>query len=88
MIISEHGQAITKRFFDTIDVLRQKRVIRGLQTFTRAHDINYWNIATVKKEPSKHLLKPEWLAYLVYDYNVSADYLLTGRGVMFIDSVL
>ena len=33
--------------------------------------------------PARHLLRPEWLGGLVLSYGVSADWLLTGRGVMF-----
>lgn len=72
--------AITMRFFHTIDVLRQMRKLRGLQTFTKKYNINYWNICTIKKEPGNHSIKVEWLYYLVRDYGVSADYLLTGVG--------
>lgn len=80
MNISQDGIEITKRFFEAIQKLREKKVIRGLQTFTRAHDINYWNINTVKNQPDRSILKPEWLAWLVKDYGVSPRWLLTGDG--------
>lgn len=86
MNTSEESQAITARFFLVIDNLINKRKIRGLKTFTDKYGLNYWNVWTVKNEPDKHFLRPEWLAILVRDYNVSATYLLTGVGLMFIDS--
>ena len=49
MKISQEGIAITKRFFLAIDRLKEEKRIRGLQTFTREYDINYWNICTLKK---------------------------------------
>lgn len=42
-----------------------------------------WNINTVRNQPEVSVLKPEWIAYLVLDYGISADWILTGRGGMF-----
>lgn len=83
MNISLEGEAITKRFFEAIDMLRAAKVIRGLKTFTDSRDINRWNLITVRNNPSTSVLKPEWLAFLVIDYGVSAQWLLTGRGGVF-----
>lgn len=83
MKISPEGIAVTKRFFEALDMLKAQRRIRGLLTFTKAHDINYWNINTVRNQPESSVLKPEWITYLVIDYGVSADWVITGRGGMF-----
>ena len=48
MNISKEGIAITKRFFEAIDMLKAQKRMRGLLTYTKAHDINYWNINTVR----------------------------------------
>lgn len=81
--ISPTGTAITKRFFFVLEVLILQRKIRGMKTFTNMHDINYWNFSTLRKDQNRRMLKPEWLAYLVQDFNVSAEWLLTGVGSMF-----
>lgn len=83
MKISKEGVEITIRFFEAIDMLIAQKRIRGLLTFTKAHDINYWNINTVRNQPDVSVLKPEWLSYLVKDYSISSEWLLTGRGGMF-----
>jgi len=83
MKISKEGVAITKRFFQAIDMLQMQHTIRGLQTFTREHGLNRWNMITLKESPDIRVLKPECLAYLVQDYDVSAEWLLTGVGPMF-----
>lgn len=83
MKISPEGIAITKRFFEALDMLKAQKRIRGLLTFTKAHNINYWNITTVRNQPESSVLKPEWMVYLIHDYNVSPEWLLTGRGGMF-----
>ena len=73
----------SERFFEAIDMLKAQKRMRGLLTYTKAHDINYWNINTVRNQPEVSVLKPEWIAYLVLDYGISADWILTGRGGMF-----
>lgn len=83
MNISSEGVAVTKRFFEAIDMLKAQKRMRGLLTFTKAHDINYWNINTVKAQPEVSVLKPEWIVYLVSDYGISADWILLGKGGMF-----
>lgn len=81
--ISKDAIAITNRFFESINMLKEQKKIRGLQTITQKYELNYWNISTLKKEPHKRILKPEYLMYLVRDYDVSANWLLLGIGDMF-----
>lgn len=83
MNISKEGIEVTKRFFEAIDILKAQKRMRGLLTFTKAHSINYWNINTVRNQPDVSVLKPEWITYLVLDYGISAEWVLTGRGGMF-----
>lgn len=72
---------ITKRFFEALDMLKEQKRIRGMQTFTREYGENYWNFQTCRKDGLR--IKQEWLTYLVRDYDVSAKWLLTGVGGMF-----
>lgn len=80
---SPTGVKITKRFFLALDTLTEQKKIRGMQTFTRMHGINYWNFSTLRKDQDKRMLKPEWLAYLVQDFDINAEWLLVGVGDMF-----
>lgn len=81
--ISPTGLAITKRFFLVLDVVIAQHKIRGIKTFTDNHGINYWNFCTLKKDQEKRMLKAEWLAYMVEDFAINAEWLLTGVGNMF-----
>ena len=83
MKISPAGIAVTQRFFEAIDMLKAQKRIRGLQTFTTEHEINRWNMYTVKCNPERSVLKPEWMVYLVRNYGISANWLLLGEGNMF-----
>ena len=80
---TEHSQIIVKRFFEALQILKEKKIIRGKQTFTARYGINRWNMLTLEKEPERDIFQVAWLTYLVEDYNVSPTWLLTGKGEFF-----
>lgn len=83
MNISPEGVAISNRFFEAIAMLKAQKVIRGLQTFTRNHNLNRWNVNQVKFYPERSVLKPEWIVYLHRDYGISVEWIVLGKGTMF-----
>lgn len=83
-IIGDTEAAIAERFFFAIDVLRDRKVIRGLATFTKRHKLNYGNMNFLKNNRDKCGLKTEHLAFLTQDYGVSCEWLLLGNGDMFV----
>lgn len=83
MNISPTGVAITDRFFEAIDILRSQKKLRGLQTLTRNHGMNYGNVAFIKSHRDTSVLKPEILAYIAKDYGISCEWLLLGTGSVF-----
>ena len=76
--------AIADRFFFALDELKERKVIRGLKTFTERHGINYGNMNTIKNNRERCSLKTEYLAFLAQDYGVSCEWLLHGNGEMFV----
>lgn len=83
--LSKESIDVTHRFFEALDMLKQRKQIRGIKTFTDKYNLNYWNMQTLHAEQEKRYLKVEYLTYLVRDFGVSADWLLTGRGKCFAD---
>lgn len=74
------SQKVISRFFQALYYLKSQKVIRGKQTFTARYGINRWNMNTLEKDMSRDIFQTSWLSYLVDDYDVSAEWLLTGRG--------
>jgi hypothetical protein len=77
------GQKIVARFFEAIYDLKEKKIIRGKQTFTRRYGINNRNFWLLEQDKSRDILQLAWIAHLVTDYDVSAEWLLTGQGEMY-----
>lgn len=77
---TEDSQKIVARFFEALYYLKAQKVIRGKQTFTRRYGINRWNMNTQEKDLSREIFQPAWLTYLVNDYGISSEWLLTGKG--------
>lgn len=74
-----NGETVTGRFFAAYDALLEEgrtnkhRLCRQLGCDRR-------NFDKQAADHSRRILRPEWLAVLVLEYGVSADWLLTGRG--------
>lgn len=77
---TQDSQDVIRRFFEALYLLKEKHIIRGKQTFTRRYGINRWNMNTLEKNLQSDIFQAAWLTYLVRDYGVSAEWLLTGRG--------
>jgi hypothetical protein len=81
---NEEGQKIVGRFFEAIYDLKKRRNIRGKQSFTRYYGINNGNFWQLEQNKSRDILQLAWLSYLVRDFNVSAEWLFTGEGNMYV----
>ena len=77
------SQAVIRRFFEALYALKARKDIRVKQTFTNQYGINRWNMNSLEKDMSRDIFQVAWLTYLVRDYGVSSQWLLTGRGEMF-----
>lgn len=80
---TEKSQEIVRRFFSALRRLKDDKVIRGKQTFTRRYGINRWNMCTCEKQPERDIFQVAWLGFLVSDYKVSPTWLLLGDGAFY-----
>lgn len=74
---------IVIRFFESLDSLKEKGVISGSTAFAEKHGIDRRNLYQLRKTPTRGIFKTWWLTLLVEDYNISAIWLLTGKGDMY-----
>lgn len=80
--ISPDAIQINRRFFEALDALKRGRRLSGIYGFSQKYKTTFANIYTIKNQESG-VVKVEWLMYLVRDYDISAQWLLTGEGNMF-----
>lgn len=83
MSVSAKGIEITNRFFQAIDILKAQKKIRSLREITEKYGLNYGNFYTMRKHPETYILKPELIASLAKDYNVSSEWILLEIGEIF-----
>lgn len=79
---TEDSQKVVGRFFEALYRLKDLGIIRGKKTFTERFGVNRWNLISLEKDHSRDIFQPAWLTYLVNEYGVSAQWLLTGHGEM------
>lgn len=81
---TEIDQQVVSRFFTALDTLKERKDIKGIQTFCNAYGIDKRNLYTQRKKPQIQILHFDWLVPLVTEYGVSSLWLLTGLGKMFL----
>ena len=79
----EEQNRIVCRFFEALASLKENRRIRGVKTFTDRYGIHRRSLQRLQKNPGTNDFKAVWLTYLVVDFGVSAQWLLTGEGGMY-----
>ena len=85
MSVSKQGIEITNRFFQAIDILKQQGKIRSLRQITEKYGLNYGNTHSLKTHPETYVLKPELIAYLCLDFEISSEWMMFGIEPIFIN---
>jgi hypothetical protein len=80
---TEESQKIIKRFFEALYALKKQKIIHGKSAFIKRYGINSRNLWQLEQDISRDIFQVAWLANMVNDYGISAEWLLTGEGKMF-----
>jgi hypothetical protein len=75
------GIEINHRFFAAIDYLIIIGKLRGQKSFATIYHVNWGNLYRLRREPQREF-NMAFLNYIVTDFGVSAQWLLTGHGAM------
>ncbi|AUD00922.1 hypothetical protein [Spirosoma pollinicola] len=86
-MLRPESEAINKRFFEAIDELVKRRIIRGKKTFATRYELNWGNFYKLRKNPAMGF-ELCFLTWLVRDFGISSQWLLTGEGEMFAKRVV
>lgn len=76
------SQEVVKRFFEVINFLKKTKSINKTDLVFK-YGINHRNFWYVENNPNSGMFQVAWLTYMVKEYGVSAEWLLTGSGEMF-----
>lgn len=73
---------ITGRFFEALQSLIKLGKVEGVQPFCRDLGVDKRNFYAQMRDHSRNIIKSSWLSFMVREYGISANWLLTGRGGM------
>ena len=77
------GQQIVMRFFLAINELVNRKVIRGVATFTKKYDIDRRNFKLLEANPERKQFDVGWVTFIVKDFGINLEWLIFGKGPMF-----
>lgn len=80
---SDDTLSVIGRFFQALDALIEGNVLRGVNTYCRLHGIDKRHLMAQKADIGRGYFEVSWLLPMITSYNVSANWLLLGKGVMF-----
>lgn len=75
---------IINRFYKALDTIVSMKLIRGKKTFTDRYNIDRRRFIYVSRNPESDAFQLVWITYIVRDFGVSSQWILTGNGEMFV----
>ncbi len=82
-VYSEYSLRVMERFFQAIEICRETKRIKSIADFCKQQKIDKAHFYTQRKEPNKGFFQVGWIVPLIEDCNISAHWIMTGRGDIF-----
>ena len=76
--------AIMERFFEALQTSLDNKLIKNISTFCTVYNIDRRHLYAQRKDLGRGFFEVGWLVPLVRDCGVSANWLLTGKGTMYV----
>ena len=80
------SQSVVERFYRALYYLIDAGQLKSRRAFCVKYGIDHTFLYRVEKNNSSKMFDLGWLTYLVCDYRISANWLLTGEGSVFFKS--
>ena len=76
--------AIMERFFLALQTSIDNKLVKNLSVFCNTNKIDKRHLCTQRKDLGRGYFEVGWLVPLIRDCGVSANWLLTGKGTMYV----
>lgn len=76
--------AIMERFFQAFQTSLENKIIKNISQFCAGNNIDKRHFYVQRKDMGRGFFEVGWLVPLIRDCGVSANWLLTGKGTMYV----
>ena len=83
-VYSKYTLDIMERFFAAIEECRKNKLIKSYTDFCKDNNIDNVHFCTQRKDLNRGFFEVGWLVPLVERCGVSSLWLMTGKGMMFV----
>jgi hypothetical protein len=73
---------IIDRFYEALNLLIAQGTLKSKRSFAIEHNIEYTSFSRCETEQESDRFQIIWITYLVTDYPISVEWIMTGRGGM------
>lgn len=81
---TEIDKKVIGRFYEALEVIISRRAVGGIQPYCELYGIDKRNLYAQRKNPDVAHFHFDWILPMVTTYGISATWLLTGEGDMFV----
>lgn len=81
---SAYTLAIMDRFFQALQAVIDNKLVKNVAQYCRMAGIESSHYYNQRADRSRGYFEVSWMLPLVLDFGISANWLLTGKGTMFV----